>query len=595
MDDIQNKIRQLEIEIDTLPIGYISRKNINGKIRLYHQWNENGKKKSKYVNDEVAEVLANLIAHRKELTKELKTLRLLLPVNTSEVKNTYENYITEIITGEQLRLFSSRSSNYNKRSLFDDIYSFLNSETDSKVLILYGLRRTGKTTLIQQALASLTPEQFNAAAFMQVRSGDTLAQVNQDLKLLQKRGYKYIFMDEVTLMSDFIEGAALFSDIYAACGMKLVLSGTDSLGFVFTSDNQLYDRCEMVHTTFIPYREFERVLGISGIDEYIRYGGTMSLGGVHYNEKSTFSNIKSTDEYVDNAIAKNIQHSLKYYQDAGHLRHLQDLFDNDELTSAINRVVEDINHRFTIDVLVRDFESHDLRISARNLRKDREEPTDALDKVDIKTINERLRQVLEIRNRSEQSVKIEDSHRIEIKEYLDLLDLTIDIAVESLPVVNDKSYMTVISQPGLRYSQVKELIRQLMLDETFKSISAVERKRIMERILDEVKGRIMEEIVLLETQKALPNKEIFKLKFAVGEFDMVIYDPENICCEIYEIKHSTEATSEQYRHLVDSRKCQDTEFRFGTINRKCVIYRGRTMFEGDIEYLNVEEYLNQLQ
>ena len=46
-------------------------------------------------------------------------------------------------------------------------------------------------------------------------------------------GYKYVFIDEVTLIEDFIEGAALFSDIFAACGMKIVLSGTDSLGFFF--------------------------------------------------------------------------------------------------------------------------------------------------------------------------------------------------------------------------------------------------------------------------------------------------------------------------------------------------------------------------
>ena len=62
-------------------------------------------------------------------------------------------------------------------------------------------------------------------------------------------------------MEDFIEGAAIFSDIYASSGMKIVLSGTDSLGFAFTSKEQLYDRCIMIHTTFIPYREFENVLG----------------------------------------------------------------------------------------------------------------------------------------------------------------------------------------------------------------------------------------------------------------------------------------------------------------------------------------------
>ena len=52
-------------------------------------------------------------------------------------------------------------------------------------------------------------------------------------------------------MEDFIEGAALFSDVFAACGMKIVLSGTDSLGFLFTEDEQLYDRCILMHTTFI--------------------------------------------------------------------------------------------------------------------------------------------------------------------------------------------------------------------------------------------------------------------------------------------------------------------------------------------------------
>ena len=48
-----------------------------------------------------------------------------------------------------------------------------------------------------------------------------------------------IFIDEVTLMDDFIEGAALLSDIYAASGMKIVLSGTDSLGFWISKSNQL--------------------------------------------------------------------------------------------------------------------------------------------------------------------------------------------------------------------------------------------------------------------------------------------------------------------------------------------------------------------
>jgi hypothetical protein len=270
------------------------------------------------------------------------------------------------------------------------------------------------------------------------------------------------------------------------------------------------------------------------------------------------------------------------------------LYESNELTSAINRVVEDINQQFTIDVLMRDFVSHDLGISARNLRRDRSQPTDVLDHVDRNAFTQRLKEALEIRNRAEQTVKITDAHRIEIKEYLDLLDLTVDIAVESLPVQNEKEYQTVISQPGLRYAQAEELVRQLMKDEKFQSISALDRKRIVDRILDEIKGRMMEEIVLLETKKAFPKQDVFKLKFAIGEFDMVVCDSKAVTCEIYEIKHSKEAAPEQYRHLVDVQKCKDTEFRFGTITKKCVIYRGVTHLEEEISYLNVEEYLKAL-
>ena len=594
MENLQEKVARLEAEIAELPVGYISRKTINGTVRQYHQWTENGKKKSKYLDDETAAVMAEHIARRRELQQEMKTAKALLPKSSKKKSVSTAVYNTSVLTGDVLRQFVSHSANLKSRPCLHTIQDFLDSDNDSRVLILYGLRRTGKTTLIQQAIAGLTDEQFHQAAFLQVRPGDTLASVNQDMKQLQSQGFHYAFLDEVTLMEDFIEGAALFSDIYAACGMKIVLSGTDSLGFLFSADEQLYDRCEMLHTTFIPYREFENVLGIKGIDEYIRYGGTMSLGGVHYNERSTFSNSKSTDEYIDSAIAKNIQHSLKYYQNAGHFRHLQSLYDHDELTSAINRVVEDINHRFTLDVLTKDFISHDLGLSARNLRSDRNQPTDVLDHIDSASFTEGLRQALEIRNRNEQTVEIEDAHRIEIKEYLDLLDLTADIPVESLPVVNEKEFMTVISQPGLRYSQANELVQQLLLDASFQNISAPERKRITLRILDEIKGRMMEEIVLLETMKAYPEKDVFKLKFAIGEFDMVICDKETMSCEIFEIKHSCEIDPQQYRHLVDEQKCRDTEFRFGTIIEKTVIYRGETKTVGEIRYVNVEEYLKGL-
>ena len=447
----------------------------------------------------------------------------------------------------------------------------------------------------RQVISEMPEDMLKETAFVQITPQIDLAKINLDLRQLKKQGYRYVFIDEVTLMDDFIEGAALFSDIFASSGMKVVLSGTDSLGFIFSEDRELYDRCFMMHTTFVPYREFEKVLGIKGIDEYIRYGGTMSLGGIDYNQTGmTFATKESTAEYVDSAIARNIQHSLKNYQDGNHFRNLSELYEADELTSAINRIVKDINHRFTLSVLTRDFKSNDLALSARNLLRDRNEPNTILQQIDTKEVTQQLRELLEIKNKPEQSIEISDAHRAEIKEYLDLLDITVDIDTVYLPDLNKKEKRTVVTQPGMRYAQAEALVKTLMQDDMFRTFSLVERNAVTARILSDIQGRMMEDIVLLETKMAFPKCEVFKLVFARGEFDMVIFDPDAASCSIYEVKHSAEAVEAQYQHLVDDEKCEATEFRFGPITGKYVIYRGDTHDVGEIHYLNVEEYLNSM-
>ena len=589
--EIQARITELETQVSNLPAGSIAKKTIKGKDYFYHRQTQNGKRHEKYVSADDVDDLRAQIKQRKKLERELREMKKL--ASNSAPAQVFE-LTTNARVGEALKGFTESVRDYRKRECFEQLHDFVFGEAQDKVFILYGLRRTGKTTMIRQLLAEMTAEQLSQSAFIQITSRDTLANVNCDLKALEAHGFRYIFLDEVTLMDDFIEGAALFSDVFATCGMKIVLSGTDSLGFLFTEDEQLYDRCIMLHTTFIPYREFESVLGIRGIDEYIRYGGTMSLGGVHYNKTSTFASKESADEYVDTAIARNIQHSLRCYQYEGHFRNLRDLYEKNELTGVINRVVEDINHRFTLEVLTRDWKSNDLGISAGNLRRDRDNPTDILDRIDIVGVTDSLRKLLEIRNRSEQSVQLDDAHASEIKEYLDLLDLTRDVDVLHMPDVATRSSRTVIAQPGLRYAQADALIRSLLLDETFSSLSLPERNAVQERILSEIMGRMMEDIVLLETKIANPQKQVFVLQFPIGEFDMVVFDPESASCRIYEIKHSEEAVPQQYRHLADTEKCALTEHRYGQITEKVVLYRGKDQIIDGIHYQNVEEYLREI-
>ncbi len=590
--DLTN-IRYYQEWISQLPKGNISYKTINGKQYPYLQWRENGKVRSRVIRPEEFEDLKEKIAQRKDLERRIKESGV---EKTAPKVLQDDFFFTEVKQGDDLVTYAEPTKVLKKRECFGKLRDYVYGNSTDRVFILYGLRRTGKTTLIRQLISEMPADMLVKTVFMQVRASITLAQINIDLKRLMKQGVKYLFIDEVTLMDDFIESAALFSDIYATSGMKIVLSGTDSLGFLFSEDRELYDRCFMLHTTFVPYREFEGVLGIKGIDEYIRYGGTMSLGGIDYNHTGmTFATKESTDEYVDSAIARNIQHSLKNYQYGDHFRNLSELYEANELTSAINRIVEDINHRFTLEVLTRDFKSNDLSLSANNLIRDRKNPNDVLSRVDKEQVTNRLRELLEIKNKPEQKVTLTDAHRREIEEYLKLLDLVVDLDVVYMTDLNKKGKHAAISQPGMRYAQAEALVKTLMKDSVFSMLSLTERNMVMQRILSDVQGRMLEDIVILETQLANPKCEVFKLVFARGEFDMVVFDPEAASCRIYEIKHSAEQAPQQFQHLLDEEKCRQTEFRFGPIMQKTVLYRGENAdLENGVCYRNVEGYLREL-
>lgn len=592
--DINSRIADLERDIAMLPEGSVTKKKIKGKDYFYHRISKGGKRTESYVDfDDVAE-LTEKINQRKSLEKELKELRLLLPKEEKREVSNLE-FKTKVRIGRQLEAQIATTRQYRKRECISVLRDYVFGENQDKVLIIYGLRRTGKTTMIRQILTEFSPSEFQKAAFIQVSSNDTLSDVDNDLKLLEENGYRYVFIDEVTLMEDFVEGAALFSDIYASSGMRVILSGTDSLGFAFTREEQLYDRCILLHTTFIPYREFEEVLGITGIDEYIRYGGTMSVGGINYNSKTPFSDSEHTGEYIDTAIARNIQHSLRTYQHGGHFRLLLDLYEKGELTNVINRVVENINHSFTKSVIERTFSSHDISVTASNLLRDRKKPINIKEHMDVDSVTAGMMKMLDILNKEDQSIEIEADHMQQIKEYLTILDLLVEVDLESLPKVANRGKVTIITQPGMRYAQAQAIVENMLADSMFQELDVEERKRILDRLISEICGRMMEDIVLLETKLACPDKKVFKLQFPIGEYDMVVYDPNTLSCEIYEVKYSKEIISEQYRHLIDVEKSDMTTHRYGEIKGRYVIYRGDDVSYEEVQYLNVEKYLKNLQ
>ena len=521
------------------------------------------------------------------------------PVVSVSLPSQTTEFHTNVVTGTGLQALANSVAKYGKRDCFSTLQKFVAGSYDGKICILYGLRRTGKTTLLFQMLSDLPIEK---TAYIKVQTTDDMSRLTKDLKVLFELGYRYVFIDEITLLNDFIDTAAVLSDVFSMMGMKIVVSGTDSLGFAMANRDELYDRSVTIHTSFIPFREYARLLNICSVDSYIEYGGTLKMENMSFDDPDAafdevaFRDDESTRKYIDTAISRNIQHTLKNDHYGEYFNQLRELYEKGELTNVINRIVQHMNHRFVLRVVEDEFKSHDFGSAKDLLLHDLPaERATVLYDVNEKQILERLKAIIEVKEKSETTVPITQEHIDKVKKYLLMLDLIVNCPerYES----GKQAEHIVFSQPGMRYSIAKALVYSLMQDAYFASISEADKAYITGKILDDVKGRMLEDIVLLEVCKTAPSTmEAFKFKFdAGGEFDMVIYDKASQNCRIYEIKHSTEANEKQTLYLRDAEKCQIVEKRFGPISGKFVLYRGKDTFAEGVQYLNVENYLCGLQ
>ena len=521
------------------------------------------------------------------------------PVVSISLPSQTTEFHTNVVTGTGLQALANSVAKYGKRDCFSILQKFVTGSYDGKICILYGLRRTGKTTLLFQMLSELPIEK---TAYIKVQTTDDMSRLTKDLKALFELGYRYAFIDEITLLSDFIDTAAVLSDVFSMMGMKIVVSGTDSLGFAMANRDELYDRSVTIHTSFIPFREYARLLNIRSVDSYIEYGGTLKMENMSFDDPDAafdevaFRDDESTRKYIDTAISRNIQHTLKNDHYGEYFNQLRELYEKGELTNVINRIVQHMNHRFVLRVVEDEFKSHDFGSAKELLLHDLPaERATVLYDVDEKQILERLKAIIEVKEKSETTVPITQEHIDKVKKYLLMLDLIVNCPerYES----GKQAEHIVFSQPGMRYAIAKALVYSLMQDAYFASISEADKAYITGKILDDVKGRMLEDIVLLEVRKIAPSTmEAFKFKFdAGGEFDMVIYDKAGQNCRIYEIKHSTEVNEKQTIHLRDAEKCQIVENRFGPISGKFVLYRGKDTFAEGVQYLNVENFLRGLK
>lgn len=134
-------------------------------------------------------------------------------------------------------------------------------------------------------------------------------------------------------------------------------------------------------------------------------------------------------------------------------------------------------------------------------------------------------------------------------------------------VLGEMQYRGILLVPGMQYRLVTECLKPDDAEDT-------------------LLGIILEDMLVYHTPNAL------KVKFADGEFDMLVYDKHTHTCSIYEIKHSDKVVEDQYQYLIRDDLVRMVEPVYGKVINRTVLYMGESLtLPNGIHYKNIEEYL----
>ncbi len=485
-----------------------------------------------------------------------------------------------VMTGEALKEYAAQKApdHFKKRFCFEDLNEFCTSENDMRVMALYGLRRTGKSTLMCQQIIEL--DDYAHTVWMQCDEGDDM----QDIKdvIGQNKDKKFFFIDEITKVNNFIQTASVLSDIYAVLDKKIIFSGTDSLGIYQAEGGELLDRMHKISTTYIPYKEFNYLYEDKNLEDYIKYGGTLTNGNTFYNKDNI-------DLYTNSAIARNIEHSLEHTGRGGEFGILSVMYDADEFTSFINKIVELHNRTFLLKTIRKSFISHDMGSLKNFVEKGKlpiTDPTPLYDENFLPSVEK----ALEIKN--ELSVTPTPEMMKQAKKYLQAIDVII-----SLPDTDE----VIFTQPGIRYAQMEKQIELLMLHPVMKNTyNITEREALTLKLKQDIQGQLLEDIIFYQLYKDNTiNKDYCITKYQervenrMHEFDIVLESKKKNESIVLEVKHSTAETKEQRVHLENKDFCDFYQKEHKTtITGKGVIYMGKDKaMNNGISYLNAAGFL----
>ena len=259
----------------------------------------------KLAEDEGVEVLDNAV-------KVYKILE-----DSSYLGNKYRRDNIPIInlTGEELRINVEgelRGIN-GKRDIYEEVYNKVIDKMDSKVILLHGLRRTGKTVMLNQLVYDIvkggiaTYEQINLITIYE--STISRRDVYELLESITSGNtVKYIIIDEFTMINGLVDSSQYIHDKFCIHGVKFIITGTNSFAIRLLNERSLATRSRLINVPPLTMKEYSTLVGPIKAMEYIKVGGIFS--DAFKSEKDTVNTICRCGGMVDTRDSKSLDRDI---------------------------------------------------------------------------------------------------------------------------------------------------------------------------------------------------------------------------------------------------------------------------------------------
>ena len=497
------------------------------------------------------------------------------------------------LTGKNL--LDSKISMRYERDFVSKVLEYCDGDS-RKVLVLQGLRRTGKTYGMVQAIRHLVDRYGDeSCAFITCGIKDSMDDLYQCLEEFRDTKVRYIFVDEITFIRDFMNQAYDLANGFTYMGFKIVIAGTYSFAFNLASKDSLYDRCEFVNTSNISFKEFQKITGSESVQDFIKFGGLLHEGSVGnpFTERG-FYLLDGIREYVDTAVVENLVNSLIHYKDGWYGLGYTENEMHQMIRSYVYSVVIDRLHR-QVDGAMKYFDSLDANTAINNLVRRKELVREAGQR-----LKEEISQEFQNVFRVQPDMKCPPILRRGIEDGLTITGVLYPAFISQVTdegFYKDSGLFRILNPIILRTSISDCLVSILnQLDADLEVIDAVK------QVCD---GNILEEVIRYEMMLAYDYGNVFTLQSLVdrcqGEIDLCAVKDGVI--NLYEVKNSSKMEAAQAKHLLNSDVIRILSERY-SVRDRVVLYNGRdneiilkdaSGCDVLVKYRNISQFLSKLE